>query len=153
MADENSSKKLTLGVFGHAMQTLASTIKGLLFDAAGKIKAALIPVGTGLKVTEDGKVAFDADNVQIDASKVNIADASKTAKGLVQVGDGINIADGVISVDAPADASKTAKGLVQVGEGLNVENGVISVVAPEEATEAEVDAAVTTAFNAVFAAA
>lgn len=153
MADENSSKKLTLGVFSHAMQTLATTIKGLLFDAAGKIKAALIPVGAGLKVTEDGKVAFDSDNIQIDADKVNIADASKTVKGLVQVGDGINVTDGIISVDAPADASKTVKGLVQVGDGLDVTDGVISVIAPEEATEAEVDAAVTTAFNTVFNAA
>lgn len=143
-------KHLSLAVFSHGMETLATTIKGIFMDAAGKIKAALIPVGAGLKVTEDGKVAFDSDNVQIDASKVNIADASATAKGLVKIGSGINVADGVISVDAPADASKTVKGLVQVGNGLSVVGGVISVDAPAEATEAEVDEAVTTAFNAVF---
>ena len=40
-----------------------------------------------------------------------------------------------------------------MGDGLDVTDGVISVIAPEEATEAEVDAAVTTAFNTVFNAA
>lgn len=95
---ENTANHVTLAGLQKGLATLLTKIKDLLFDAAGTIKAALIPVGAGLKVV-DGKVAFDAENVQIDASKVNIADASAEVKGLVKVGEGINVAEGVISVD------------------------------------------------------
>lgn len=53
-----------------------------------------------------------------------IQDASKDQKGVVQIGDNINVVDGLISV---ATGSKEGKGVVQVGENIDVADGVISV--------------------------
>lgn len=52
-----------------------------------------------------------------------IQDASKTQKGVVQIGDNIDVTDGLISV---ATATKDTLGLVKIGSGLTVENGEVS---------------------------
>lgn len=94
MAETKTSKLLTLD----GLTTALTSVRNYLLTAAGKLKASIIPIGSGLKEV-DGNIVFDADNVEIDASKVNIATASSTVKGLVQVGSGINVDDnGVISV-------------------------------------------------------
>ena len=53
-----------------------------------------------------------------------IQDASKTQKGVVQIGDNIDVTDGLISV---ATGSKDVKGVLKVGENIDVADGVISV--------------------------
>lgn len=65
--------------------------------------------------------------------------ATKTAAGIVKIGDGLNVVDGTISVDSDAvvsdalpTASKTLKGAVKVGANINVSpDGTISVEAPK----------------------
>lgn len=97
-ADRSNIKTMLVAVRGW-IRTAVDGLKDTLLDASGKLKASLLPLGAGLKEV-DGKVAFDSANVEIDASKVNIATASKTVKGLVQVGGGLSVtAAGVVSAD------------------------------------------------------
>ena len=51
-------------------------------------------------------------------------DATTSNKGLVQVGDNINVSNGIVSV---SDGSTSAKGVLKVGTNISVSNGVISV--------------------------
>lgn len=50
--------------------------------------------------------------------------ATAAQKGQVQIGSGISVDAGVISIP---DATTSSKGLVQIGSGINVTNGVISI--------------------------
>lgn len=56
------------------------------------------------------------------------AHASKTEYGIVKVGDGIDVNDGVISTDKYTlpTASANTLGGVKIGNGINIENGTIS---------------------------
>lgn len=85
----------------------------------------------GQSVNQDGTVSESKllQHVASIDSKLAIPDASKTIKGLVQVGDGIDVNEGVISVPSATipDASKTVKGQVRIGDGIDVADGVISV--------------------------
>ena len=53
-----------------------------------------------------------------------VPDATTSSKGIVQIGDNINVNAGVISVPS---ATTSSKGAVQVGDNINVSNGKISV--------------------------
>ena len=85
------------------------------------------------------------------ALRNDIPDATYTSKGVVQIGDGIRVVDGIISprvastsqtgvvqigaglnitssgILTPWEGSKERKGILQVGDNINVENAVISV--------------------------
>ena len=56
-----------------------------------------------------------------------IGDATLTTKGVVQIGSGLNVTSGLISI---ADATTNSKGVIQVGSGLNVTGGLVSVDIP-----------------------
>lgn len=53
-----------------------------------------------------------------------VPDATTTSKGIVQIGENINVNTGVISVP---NATTGSKGAMQVGSNLNVSDGVVSV--------------------------
>lgn len=78
---------------------------------ASKTKKGCIKVGTGLQMS--------GDTMSVDFSNMN--------NGV----DGINGLDGlveqIIKTDASARASKSAYGVVRVGDGIDVTNGIISV--------------------------
>jgi hypothetical protein len=57
--------------------------------------------------------------------------ATTSSKGVVQVGDNINVSSGTISVP---EATTSAKGVVQVGNNINVSSGTISVPNADAAT-------------------
>ena len=58
------------------------------------------------------------------ALRNDIPDATHNSKGVVQIGDGILVADGIIS---PRLADKTRTGIVKVGDNIDVNSGTISV--------------------------
>lgn len=57
-------------------------------------------------------------------SSDTVSDATKLAKGIVQIGDNIDVASGVISVP---EGAANKKGVLQVGTNLHVTDGVVSV--------------------------
>lgn len=57
------------------------------------------------------------------ALRNDIPDATHNSKGVVQIGDGILVADGIIS---PRTATHDATGVVQIGDGILVADGIIS---------------------------
>jgi len=58
---------------------------------------------------------------------INIADATTSSKGIVQIGSGLSIASGVLSLDTLSDATTSSKGIVQIGSGIVDTSGVISI--------------------------
>jgi len=71
-------------------------------------------------------------NIDVDGSgNISIPDATESSKGLVQVGSGLDVTAGVVSVDVSElsipDATESSKGLMQVGSGLDASSGVVSV--------------------------
>ena len=78
---------------------------------------------TDNNLTDELKEKYDAVVDWYDGGK-EIQDASTTQKGVVQIGNNIDVTNGVISV---ATATDKTLGLVKVGENINVANGVISV--------------------------
>lgn len=74
--------------------------------------------GTGISIAADGTLS---------AAELVVPDATTSVKGIVQIGTGISVASGVISI---AVATTTTKGVVQVSSaansGLSVTAGVIS---------------------------
>lgn len=79
----------------------------------------------GQSVSQDGTVSESAllQHVASIDSKISIPDATKTSKGLVQVGEGIDVNGGIISVPV---ASADVAGTVKIGDGITIENGTIS---------------------------
>lgn len=77
-----------------------------------------IESGGGILVT-DGSISLDTD----------FSNAMDSHLGLVQVGSGLTITNGVMSWVAPADpvASKSVKGYVQVGENITLTGTTISL--------------------------
>ena len=70
-----------------------------------------IPGGDGLSVDVSGNLTFD---------ETTLADATAVSKGIVQIGDNINVAVGVISVDVGTAA---VKGVLQGSQTAQVQNG------------------------------
>lgn len=108
--------------------TPGANINGVLFDGTQAItlptadaagagaEAGTVIVGAGIDLAQDGTIS--------------VATATDSLKGLVQVGDNIDVANGVISV---ATATGSVKGVVQVGTNIDVANGVISVATATDA--------------------
>ena len=71
-----------------------------------------------------GKVIFEEGCDVEGGSFTEVKTATKSQKGIVKVGDGLNVNSGTISV---APAAGDALGGVIVGDGLNVNSGTISV--------------------------
>lgn len=79
-----------------------------------------------------GKLKVEAGATVEGIADITANDATKVAKGLVQIGDNISVDSGVISVPA---ATGAALGVVQVGDGLAVADGVVSLDAPDAAAD------------------
>ena len=60
----------------------------------------------------------------ISVTPTTVADATTTDKGLVQIGNNIDISSGEISVP---DATTSSKGVVQIGNNIDITSGEISV--------------------------
>lgn len=58
---------------------------------------------------------------------INVNTATTSSLGLVQVGAGINVNEGIISVNTVSTATTSSLGVVQVGGGIDVNEGIISV--------------------------
>jgi len=117
---------------------------------ATTLVAGVVQIGSGIDVT-DGVISVDcgslpvatttslggvivptAGNIDVDGSgNISVPDASESVKGVMQVGSGLDVTAGVVSVDVSElsipDASESVKGIMQVGTGLDVSSGVVSV--------------------------
>lgn len=81
--------------------------------------------GNGISIGADGKISATG-TADVDPSA--LPDATKTTKGAVKIGDGINVADGVISV--PAKSFKTINGESVEGTGnITIDLSLYKVVA------------------------
>lgn len=99
-------KSFLLGVRGWFLdlQDDLTALEKKILDTAGKIKASIIPIGSGLKVKDD-KIVLDVDNLKIDGA--SIPDATDKVKGVVKVdGTTITAANGTISANLPSKLSE-----------------------------------------------
>lgn len=64
------------------------------------------------------------DNINVNAGVISVPSATTSSKGAVQIGDNITVSNGEISVP---DATHLVKGAVKVGDNIDVSNGEISV--------------------------
>ncbi|GHU27921.1 hypothetical protein FACS1894152_5190 [Bacilli bacterium] len=85
-----------------------------------------IPVASYVK---PGVVQIDSETLNVDAGGlVSVPTGTKTARGLVQPGDNVDVTpDGIISVPSAGSASPTNMGLVRIGNNINIDDGTISV--------------------------
>lgn len=81
MAEETttSAKHLTLGAFQAGIKKAFQSVKGFFIDASGFIKTSLLPLGSGLKVDEDGKVAVDTASLNIEIPEAITEEEAVTA--------------------------------------------------------------------------
>ena len=95
------NKLINGGVLKAALTEVKGKVESMISDAAPGVataaKAGLMKPGSGLQADADGTVKVVLDNIEVDPG--NIAKATKTAAGVVQIGAGIDVANGVISVD------------------------------------------------------
>ena len=93
---------------------------------------------TQRQITSDETGDVNFSYIVADTKDAGIDDtsdlASKTNFGRVKIGDGINVYNGVISVDEIGFASKEKAGIVKIGDGINVTDGVISTTEYQQAT-------------------
>ena len=112
----------------------ASTLGGvkvgtnLSIDADGVLSASgggsyVLPEATAS--TLGGVIIGDNVNVEADGT-ISVPVGTTSAKGVLQVGTGLAVADGVVSVDI-GDATASTKGVVKIGDNINVSSGTISV--------------------------
>lgn len=101
---------------------------------------------------ELGRVSNKYNDLEHEVTKISgeTHDATKESKGIVKIGDGLDVAVGVVSVDTgviaarsyvdqktneakaysdgkTVDATTEQKGIVKIGSGLSVESGTVSV--------------------------
>lgn len=102
----------TLGVakVGAGLSVSAGVVS--LAIATGSTLGAVKGGGSGISIAGDGTISATA-----------VPDATTSVKGIVQIGSGIAVSAGVISL---ADATVASKGVVQIGSGLSVASGVVS---------------------------
>lgn len=111
MAETTVDNKLVNGgVLKAALTAVKGKVEGMINDAAPGVataeKPGLMKPGSGLQADADGTVRVVLEGISVDPN--DIAKATKTAAGVVQIGTGIEVTNGVISVDhAPTlDAAK-----------------------------------------------
>lgn len=88
-----------------------------LNDASSTVKG-VGKFGSGFSVDGNGTANFDT---------TAISTATTGSRGVVQIGAGISVSNGLISTAAIPDADATTKGLVQIGQNISVSSGTISV--------------------------
>lgn len=62
--------------------------------------------------------------IAVSNGTISVPKATTSTAGSVQIGNGLNVANGVVSVPK---ATTSQPGIVQIGDGISVNNGVISV--------------------------
>jgi hypothetical protein len=91
-----------------------------LNEASSTVKG-VCKLGSGFLVNpNDGTASFDTSS---------ITSATTGTRGIVQIGAGISVSNGLISTTALPDASSGNKGIVQIGSNINVSSGTISIPA------------------------
>ena len=95
------NKLINGGVLKAALTEVKGKVESMISDAAPGVataaKPGLMKPGAGLQADADGTVKVVLNDIEVDPG--NIAKATKTAAGVVQIGTGIDVANGVISVD------------------------------------------------------
>lgn len=119
---------VTVNATGHVTAAGTATV-AIPNTAAGASTLGLVSVATNSGLSNSSgaiSVNVDGDIVTKDNStgQISVADATTTGKGVVQIGDNIDVATGVISVKTGSDSDK---GVLQVGTNLSVASGVVSV--------------------------
>lgn len=61
--------------------------------------------------------------------------ATRQNRGIVKIGDGVHVIDGIISADVIQKTSIENAGIVKIGKGIQIENGIISVEEIQQATK------------------
>lgn len=70
------------------------------------------------------------NGLSVTAGDVSIALATESSPGVIQVGNGLDVTNGVLSLDlteVSTYATESSYGIMQVGNGLDVTNGIVSV--------------------------
>ena len=68
------------------------------------------------------------DNIDVSSGVISVPKATSSTLGVVKPGTGLSVdSNGVMSADTIADATTTSKGIVQIGDNIDVSSGVISV--------------------------
>lgn len=88
-----------------------------LDDASATVKG-VAKLGSGFSFDGNGTANFDT---------AAISTATTGSRGVVQIGAGISVSNGLISTSAIPDATDSVKGLVQIGQNISVSSGTISV--------------------------
>ena len=102
--------------------------KGLIAASSGTISAPAATSSVFGQVKGDGTTVLN----ELDGTlSLILPIATTSTKGLMQVGTGLNVTGGVISLDTSSWATTVSKGLVAVGTGLDVASTVISLNAPD----------------------
>ena len=127
---------------------------------AGDIQLAgdLTGTATSPQLAASGVTAgfYAAANLTVDAKgrvtavTAGIPEATTSTKGVVQIGSGLSVTGGVISVNLSGsipNATTSTKGIVQIGTGVNVSSGVISIPDATTSTKGMVTTADSTAIN------
>ena len=109
----------------------SSTIKGLfqvgsgLTQSGGQVSLGALTPATS---TTRGAIQTNDPSLNVVNNFLNVTrvDATTSAKGVVQIGSGLAITDGVVSLNGP-DATAATKGFMQPGTGINIDaDSVIS---------------------------
>lgn len=93
-----------------------TTLSGFVGNTAGR------PPRKGDEVTIADRQEiwyFNGENWVVFMSSTELTDATSTTKGLVQIGNGLNVADGVVSVSNPLPTGGTSGQILQ-SQGPNV---------------------------------
>jgi hypothetical protein len=102
--------------------------KGLIAASSGTISAPAATSSVFGQVKGDGTTVLNESDGTL---SLNLPIATTSTKGLMQVGSGLNVSSGVISLDTSSWATTISKGLVAVGTGLSVSSALISLNAPD----------------------
>lgn len=103
---------------------------GYTLPKATATKLGGVIIGSGLSISSTGVLSVESQNIPV---------ASENNFGIVRIGDGLTVTNGVLSnavtqYELPA-ASDTTLGGIKLGYGLSVEDSVVSVNAKSFAVE------------------
>lgn len=74
---------------------------------------------------ESNEVVILTDLLEQVSDEENIA--TRRNRGIVKIGDGVHVTDGIISAPIISKATKNDYGIVKIGDGIQIENEIISV--------------------------